>query len=103
MATDPVCGMKVDEKSAAATRVHQGNAFYFCSARCADKFDANPGAYLNQAEPAHTHKPTATTGGGHSAHKPAAGYTCPMHPEVRQPGPGACPKCGMALRRKTPN
>jgi Cu+-exporting ATPase len=115
MATDPVCGMKVDEKSAATTRAHEGTTFYFCSAHCGAKFDADPGRYLKQPEPVHEHRPAATTGGGHSAHKPAAttgaghaahkpaaGYTCPMHPEVRQPGPGSCPKCGMALEPEVP-
>jgi len=126
MATDPVCGMKVDEKSAATTRVHEGATFYFCSAKCGAKFDANPRAYANKPKPAHEHKPAAATGaghsahthatttgnhsahmhaatgGGHSAHKSATGYTCPMHPEVRQPGPGSCPKCGMALEPEVP-
>ncbi len=102
MATDPVCGMKVDEQSAATRRTHEGTTFYFCSAQCGTKFDANPGAYLDKTEPLHAHKPAATTGGGHAAHKPAAGYTCPMHPEVRQPGPGSCPKCGMALEPEVP-
>ncbi len=110
MATDPVCGMNVDEKSAATTRVHEGNTFYFCSANCGEKFDANPGAYLNK--PAQTHEHSAAAGTAHS-HKaaasgsppgktPAAVYTCPMHPEVRQPGPGSCPKCGMALEPEVP-
>ena len=102
MATDPVCGMKVDEKTAATTRAHDGNTYYFCSAHCGAKFDANPGNYLIQRESVHAHKPFAAAGGGHSAHPPAAVYTCPMHPEVRQPGPGSCPKCGMALEPEVP-
>jgi P-type Cu+ transporter len=101
MATDPVCGMNVDEKSAATTRVHEENTFYFCSAHCGAKFDADPGAFLKKPGPAHARQP-ATTGGGHSAHTPTVTYTCPMHPEVRQPGPGSCPKCGMALEREVP-
>ena len=98
MATDPVCGMKVDEKSAASTRVHEGTTFYFCSAHCGAKFDANPAGYLRKPEPADVHTHGAHGSGGPPAHqRPAASYTCPMHPEVEQNGPGSCPKCGMAL------
>ncbi len=100
MATDPVCGMKVDEKSAASTRVHDGNTYYFCSAHCGAKFDANPSAYLKKPEPAPVHQPAA--GAGHASNMPAPVYTCPMHPEIRQPGPGTCPKCGMALEPEIP-
>ncbi|HSN40546.1 MAG TPA: heavy metal translocating P-type ATPase [Burkholderiales bacterium] len=95
MATDPVCGMTVDEKSAATTRVHAGTTYYFCSARCGVKFEANPAAYLK--ETARAHKPGAHAGGGPATRPPAAAYICPMHPEVQQEGPGSCPKCGMAL------
>jgi Cu+-exporting ATPase len=110
MATDPVCGMKVDEKSAKNTRAHEGNTYYFCSARCAAKFDADPGSYLKQPAPAHAHKHSAAAGEAHSPKAAAGGghatrasfYTCPMHPEVRQPGPGTCPKCGMALELEVP-
>lgn len=97
MATDPVCGMTVDEKSAAATRVHEGTTFYFCSTNCGAKFEANPAAYLKEPETVRAHKPGAQAGGGPSTKPPARTYTCPMHPEVRQQGPGSCPKCGMAL------
>ncbi|MGP1680109.1 MAG: heavy metal translocating P-type ATPase, partial [Burkholderiales bacterium] len=115
MAIDPVCGMKVDEKSAKTTRENEGTTYYFCSPRCAAKFDADPGAYLNKPGPghahqpaaaavggSHSHQPAAATGGSHAAKAAAAGYTCPMHPEVRQPGPGTCPKCGMALEPEVP-
>ena len=86
MATDPVCGMTVAEHKAAGSFAYQGHTYYFCSTRCRDKFVADPGRYVAGAAPA----PKAA---------PAAGvtYTCPMHPEIRQPGPGNCPKCGMAL------
>ena len=88
MATDPVCGMTVDEKKAAAKAVHQGVSYHFCSKGCHAKFVADPGKYLagGKATPA-----AAPLGSGDTI------YTCPMHPEVRQQGPGACPKCGMAL------
>jgi Cu+-exporting ATPase len=100
MAIDPVCGMTVDETSAAATRVHEGTTYYFCCARCGARFEADPAAYLNQPQPVRAHQPGAHTGGP-PAQPPAAFYTCPMHPEVRQQGPGSCPKCGMALEPET--
>jgi len=81
---DPVCGMNVSPDEAAGKRQHQGETYYFCSQGCAAKFRDNPERYLKPKE----------------AMPPAAGqveYTCPMHPEIRQLGPGNCPKCGMAL------
>jgi Cu+-exporting ATPase len=88
-ATDPVCGMSVeiDAKTPAAER--DGRRFHFCSQRCHGKFTADPHAYPADREPA----PPAPEG---------TVYTCPMHPEVRQIGPGACPICGMALEPETP-
>jgi Cu+-exporting ATPase len=88
---DPVCGMTVDPQRAAGSVVHQGQTYYFCSTGCTAKFQASPEKYLGSQkapEPMHTE---------------AAGveYTCPMHPEVRQMGPGSCPKCGMALEPVT--
>ncbi len=82
---DPVCGMTVKPTSAHQAE-HAGTTFYFCSAGCRTKFTADPTRYLQpQAQRA-----TA-------AADPNAIYTCPMDPEVRQIGPGSCPKCGMAL------
>jgi len=112
MANDPVCGMKVDEESAKHTREREGTKYYFCSGHCAAKFDADPGSYSKRPGHAHGHAHSAGARGAHS-HKAAAGgdhasktsaaiYTCPMHPEVRQPGPGSCPKCGMALEPEIP-
>ncbi len=88
MATDPVCGMTVDEKKAARNFAYQGVTYHFCSQPCHAKFVADPGQYIagSKVVPA-----AARPGSGGTI------YTCPMHPEVRQPGPGACPKCGMAL------
>ena len=87
-ARDPVCGMTVDPRSVAHRHEHAGRTYYFCSAGCLRKFAANPEKYIAPA----------TTNGAHAAAvSPDAIYTCPMHPEVRQIGPGACPICGMAL------
>ena len=86
-ATDPVCGMKVDRSTARHMATHGGERFYFCSGRCKDKFEATPETHL----------------GDKSAREPMpAGtiYTCPMHPEIEQIGPGDCPICGMALEPK---
>ena len=80
---DPVCGMTVDPQRAAGTVVHQGQTYYFCSAGCAAKFQSGPEKYLDP-------RPIPPVAAG-------VEYTCPMHPEVRQIGPGSCPKCGMAL------
>jgi Cu+-exporting ATPase len=82
---DPVCGMEVDPHTARHKAVHAGQSYAFCSARCKDKFVAEPERYL-------TGEPRAP--------QPApadAIYTCPMHPQIRQMGPGSCPICGMAL------
>ncbi|HEY8101295.1 MAG TPA: heavy metal translocating P-type ATPase [Burkholderiaceae bacterium] len=81
--TDPVCGMKAAADPAKSV-THAGTTYYFCSQHCVTKFRANPEQYLH----AQTAKPAASKD---------AIYTCPMHPEVRQIGPGTCPKCGMAL------
>ena len=85
---DPVCGMTVEPAQAAAHAEHGGARYYFCSQHCHDTFIEDPSRYTG----------TGKTGRKEPAPEGAAAiYTCPMHPEVRQPGPGACPKCGMAL------
>ena len=95
MQVDPVCGMKVVPAKAAAVREHGGRTYYFCGKGCAAKFDADPEKYLKpKTEPDAT--PAAV-----SAAEQRQEYTCPMDPEVRQWGPGACPKCGMALEPMT--
>lgn len=81
---DPVCGMTVDPATARHHSEHQGHTWQFCSARCREKFEADPEQYLGEKK-----EPEAAI--------PGAIYTCPMHPEVRQEGPGDCPECGMAL------
>jgi Cu+-exporting ATPase len=83
---DPVCGMTVEPANAAGTSDYKGRKYYFCSKHCLDAFTADPARY---AEHDKTAAPAATPMGGQ--------YTCPMHPEVVQVGPGSCPKCGMAL------
>src|SRR5580692_11410095 len=102
LAKDPVCGMSVDPAAAKHRAEHSGKTFFFCSGGCRGKFVADPARFL--AEP--THAP-ASSAPEHSHHpaaplstKPAlegAIYTCPMHPQIRQDHPGACPICGMAL------
>jgi Cu+-exporting ATPase len=85
---DPVCGMAVDPATARFQADHGGATHYFCSAGCRSKFLASPAAYTRQVV----------------APKPApagAIYTCPMHPQIRQAGPGSCPICGMALEPVT--
>ena len=83
---DPVCGMEVDPAKTPHHAHHGGAAFHFCSAGCKSKFETDPDRYLKAEKVA---APTAA--------EKAAIYTCPMHPEVRQQGPGNCPICGMAL------
>ena len=90
MAIDPVCGMSVDPAKTAHVATHAGAHHYFCSASCLAKFNADPERYLGDAP---------------RAAEPAmegAIWTCPMHPEIQQPGPGSCPICGMALEPMTP-
>ena len=98
--TDPVCGMKVDTRTAQHRYELGGTRYYFCSARCLDKFRADPDRYLNSPDndpavqwPAMGALPQAAEG---------TIWTCPMHPEIRRDGPGQCPICGMALEPLEP-
>jgi len=84
-ATDPVCGMQVVPARAHTRLVHEGRAYFFCSAHCAERFRAEPARYLG---PRVTVPPA-----------PGTEYTCPMHPQVVRSEPGTCPLCGMALER----
>ncbi|MCW5738517.1 MAG: YHS domain-containing protein, partial [Enhydrobacter sp.] len=88
-APDPVCGMTVNVATAKHTTVHQGQTYFFCSPKCLQKFTAEPARYLKPAA-AVPPAPVAPIA-------PGAIFTCPMHPEIRQVGPGSCPICGMAL------
>ncbi|MFZ3017686.1 MAG: heavy metal translocating P-type ATPase [Gallionella sp.] len=88
---DPVCGMKVSDKTPYQLEL-EGRRYLFCSQHCLDKFKAAPISYVEASQT--TASPSAA--GGETI------YTCPMHPEVRQPGPGNCPKCGMTLEPVAP-
>jgi Cu+-exporting ATPase len=90
-AVDPVCHMTVDPQHAAGTLEHQGRRYYFCSEMCLRRFSEAPEQYVGKPSTAAPER-TAAPPEGH-----AVEYTCPMDPDVRQLGPGACPKCGMAL------
>jgi Cu+-exporting ATPase len=85
MAIDPVCGMKVDPATSKHRFGHGGQTFHFCSERCREKFTFDPLRYLEPTAPS---APASSKG---------TIYTCPMHPEIRQEGPGICPICGMTL------
>lgn len=82
--TDPVCGMTVDSQTAKHRAEHDEHTYYFCSAHCHDKFVATPDIYLAGKIPIEESASDTI-------------YTCPMHPQIRQTGPGSCPLCGMAL------
>jgi len=97
---DPVCGMEVDPGTSEHRVDHNGQSYFFCCRHCLEKFSTEPAKYLASApqerpESDQTHRaaPRPTDEGSI--------YTCPMDPEVRQHGPGACPKCGMALEPET--
>ena len=115
---DPVCGMTVSEDTSHRAQ-HRGTDYYFCSDGCRKKFVAEPARYVgglkddagHQDRHGHHHGHTPgsapvvpTPGGGAASKSVAEGtiYTCPMHPEIRQTGPGSCPICGMALEPVMP-
>ena len=92
-AIDPICGMTVNPETTELKSTYQGETYHFCSSRCLSKFDADPRQALAQSGP--------------QSH-PVIGveddttlYTCPMHPEIQQQGPGPCPLCGKALEPMT--
>lgn len=91
---DPVCGMVVDPTTTPHRTTRDAVDFFFCSARCLERFTAAPESHTASGSTA----PPRTLAEGQSAD---VEYTCPMHPEVVQMGPGTCPKCGMALEPKT--
>ncbi len=125
MRNDPVCGMSVTEDSKHSAE-HQGQHYYFCSEGCLSKFTTAPEQYLTkeksekkgscccsskkEGEPKPAEKSHSCCDDKHHSHDGAkradqpvdesAIYTCPMHPEIEQQGPGSCPKCGMALEPK---
>src|SRR5262245_44767341 len=82
---DPVCGMTIAPEDAVGHVDYKGERYFFCAESCVEQFRENPEKFLNpSAAPA-------------TAGRTDVEYTCPMHPEVRQWGPGSCPICGMAL------
>lgn len=89
--TDPVCGMSVDPATTVHHVAHAGSEYYFCSAGCLSKFESDPARYLNGAPRSQP------------AVMPGAIWTCPMHSQIRQEGPGTCPICGMALEPEAPS
>ena len=90
--TDPVCNMTVTAESAAATYEYEGEKYYFCAVGCRDRFAADPKKFLNPV--------SQTNESAFHAPNSEVEYTCPMHPEIVQIGPGSCPICGMALEPK---
>jgi Cu+-exporting ATPase len=90
--TDPVCGMQVDPVTAEHQAQHDGETYFFCSVGCHSKFVADPGKYLGKQRHAQVEPHQYQAGKDADAI-----YTCPMHPQIRQKGPGHCPICGMAL------
>jgi Cu+-exporting ATPase len=104
---DPVCGMMVAPEKAAAKLEHAGQTYYFCSKRCADRFSKEPERFLVASGTAGTHDAAVPAEHGEMHHSAPATprsadeknvrYTCPMHPQIIQLGPGSCPICGMAL------
>jgi Cu+-exporting ATPase len=86
---DPVCGMEVDTRTSPHRFELGGTDYFFCSARCRERFAADPDRYLNPPEEAHAAQGTI--------------WTCPMHPEIRRDAPGSCPICGMALEPLEPS
>ena len=96
---DPVCGMKVDPKAGKPSSVYKGKTYFFCCASCKNKFDLSPEKYqggkLAPSAPLPSRPPKVSNAN--------AIYTCPMHPEVEQKGPGSCPLCGMALEPLHPS
>jgi P-type Cu+ transporter len=89
-ATDPVCGMSVDPVQARHRIEHDGTPYFFCGARCLERFAADPDRFAGVVKPTPANVP------------PGAVWTCPMHPEVIRDAPGSCPICGMALEPTTP-
>jgi P-type Cu+ transporter len=109
---DPVCGMMVDPQKSAGKVSHGDSTYYFCSKRCAERFEKEPEKFLampgalgmeSAAHAGHENSaapsvpPADATSAATSAAATGARYTCPMHPQIIQIGPGNCPICGMAL------
>jgi Cu+-exporting ATPase len=87
---DPVCGMMIEPQDAVSHQAYRGQTYYFCNPSCAVRFGESPNEFLTQQENRSSVPP-----------QPGIDYICPMDPEVHKTGPGACPKCGMALEPAT--
>ncbi len=96
---DPVCGMMVAPDSPRRFDF-EGTTYLFCSDHCLKKFSADPGKYVRKLDPGRRRDDVTPAKAG--AQSPGVTYTCPMHPEIRQQGPGVCPRCGMALEPEMP-
>src|SRR5690348_183525 len=92
---DPLCGMTIDPADAAGHYDYKGQTYFFCAESCLERFRADPASFLAPVDEA-----TAAARAAEAA-ADTREYTCPMDPEVRQIGPGSCPKCGMALEPVT--
>ncbi len=99
MNRDVVCGMTVGPDTPHRA-THEGREYLFCSAGCRTKFEADPARYLS-SRPSPPGAAGAPMAGPPKSPQGGAEYTCPMHPEIRRPGPGSCPICGMALEPRT--
>ncbi|MGB9082971.1 MAG: heavy metal translocating P-type ATPase [Desulfuromonadaceae bacterium] len=94
---DPVCGMEVDIAAPAATLPYEGTTYLFCSTHCLEKFKSSPDRFTGTG----ITKPEHAIPRAHESELKNNIFTCPMHPEIQQEGPGSCPKCGMALEPRT--
>src|SRR6516164_10421254 len=92
---DPVCGMTIDPAKAEHRAEHAGHSYFFCSAKCREKFAAEPARYVSPARARAAGAAARTTAG-------EVQWTCPMHPQIVREEPGNCPICGMTLEPMTP-
>jgi Cu+-exporting ATPase len=99
-AKDPVCDMTVDPEAATLHHEYMGKTYFFCSEHCLEKFRKDPEHYINRVHKQDLFRPILQP-----IERPAQcdGFTCPMHPEVKQEGHGSCPQCGMALEPVMPS
>ena len=96
---DPVCGMDVDPLTAKWSHEHEGESYYFCNRSCLERFRSEPARFIERRESAPIPSVRCAT---QKVAESGDEYRCPMHPEVRNAGPGSCPKCGIALEAVTP-
>ncbi|MGB3222718.1 MAG: heavy metal-binding domain-containing protein, partial [Desulforhopalus sp.] len=96
---DPVCGMKTDKEDEFIHYEHEEKSYYFCSEHCLKKFKDSPASYSQSSR--HSGGAGDSEKESVEAQDSSRQYTCPMHPEIIEDGPGSCPKCGMALEPMT--